>query len=304
MKFKNYKSTPLRQEIDVTELYTVHYYEYPSDFVFRGEAHNFWELMCVDSGAVEVVAGSAKYVMESGSIIFHKPNEFHALRAYGGTTPNLIVASFGCDSPAMSFFEGKVLSVNDDEKRFLSNIIAAASSAFTASLNQQVNPMRPNPNAVFGSEQIIKITLEMLLINLRQRYSATAPLPRDRNFRDTKDTLIEQVDKYLMAHIYEKFTVEDICRDNSISRSYLQKIYHTAKGFGVMEHVARLKIDTAKKLIRENRYSYSEIAAMLNYSSYQHFSLQFRKFTHMSPSEYRASTRYYYQYVPPGNKEK
>ena len=43
-----YESIPLTEDIHIDQLYTVHYFEYMNDFSFPGEAHNFWEFLCVD----------------------------------------------------------------------------------------------------------------------------------------------------------------------------------------------------------------------------------------------------------------
>jgi AraC-like DNA-binding protein len=58
-----------------------------------------------------------------------------------------------------------------------------------------------------------------------------------------------------------------------------------------MEYFSWLKIEAAKKLIRENRYNYSQIANLLGYSSYQYFSLQFKNYTRMTPSQYHRSIK-------------
>ena len=109
MQQKEYQSIILKQEINITNIYSIHYFEYSRDFVFEGESHNFWELLFVDSGVIEVTADEKKFPLESGEIVFHKPNEFHALRSNGKSAPNLIVVSFDCTAPCMSFFENKVL---------------------------------------------------------------------------------------------------------------------------------------------------------------------------------------------------
>ena len=54
----NYESVTLHQSLLISKLFTVHYFEYMNDFSFPGEAHNFWEFLCVDKGEVDVVAGS------------------------------------------------------------------------------------------------------------------------------------------------------------------------------------------------------------------------------------------------------
>ena len=53
-----YEYVTLQPSLLINRLYTVHYFEYMNDFSFPGEAHNFWEFLCVDKGEVNVVAGS------------------------------------------------------------------------------------------------------------------------------------------------------------------------------------------------------------------------------------------------------
>ena len=40
--------------INIGKIYSIHYFEYMSDFSFEGESHDFWEFICVDKGEVEV----------------------------------------------------------------------------------------------------------------------------------------------------------------------------------------------------------------------------------------------------------
>lgn len=52
-----------------------------------------------------------------------------------------------------------------------------------------------------------------------------------------------------------------------------------------------MKIDYAKKYIRENDYNMSQIADILGYESIHYFSRQFKKVTGMSPTEYSKSIK-------------
>ena len=128
----NYRGISLSRDFEISKLFSVHYFEYMSDFFFPGEAHDFWELLCVDRGEVEVTADSHHYTLKRGEIIFHKPNEFHGLKANGTVAPNLVVISFRCLSPAMSFFEEKILTIGEIEKNLLASIIIEAKNAFSS----------------------------------------------------------------------------------------------------------------------------------------------------------------------------
>lgn len=294
MKYKNYKSIALNPVLEIPSIYTIHYFEYDCDYVFKGERHDFWEILFVDYGAVEVTAGDRKLILEKGSIIFHQPNEFHALRAIGKNAPNLIVVSFDCDAPCMDLFREKVIQADEQEIQLLGKLVEEARRTFCLPLT---NPLRYRYDAPFGSEQIFRSLLELLMITLYRRI-ADEPATRleavESSGNGSHFKLMEQVTGYLQERIYQNLTVADICRDNMISKSLLQRVFHEQKGCGVIEYFNRMKIDTAKKLIRENQYTYSQIAGMLNYSSYQYFSLQFKKFARMSPSEYHSSTQYFH----------
>ena len=75
-----YIKTTLKREIAIDSIITIHYFEYMKDFVFHGESHDFWEFLYVDQGSVIVQAGENHFRMEAGDIIFHEPNEFHAIQ--------------------------------------------------------------------------------------------------------------------------------------------------------------------------------------------------------------------------------
>ena len=89
-----FESTYLKEDIHIDRIYTIHYFEYMSDFDFPGERHNFWEFQCVDKGQAEVSTDNGTYTLSRGQIIFHMPNEFHTLKASGNTAPNVVVVSF------------------------------------------------------------------------------------------------------------------------------------------------------------------------------------------------------------------
>ena len=45
MKEDIYIRHPVRQDIQVSELVTIHYFEYGKDYKYLGESHDFWEII-------------------------------------------------------------------------------------------------------------------------------------------------------------------------------------------------------------------------------------------------------------------
>ena len=99
---QNYESITLKEELHIRKIYSIHYFEYMKDYVFDGESHDFWEFVFVDSGNLFVTAGDQEVLLASNEMIFHKPNEFHALRGDGETSPNLVVVSFESERTVLS----------------------------------------------------------------------------------------------------------------------------------------------------------------------------------------------------------
>lgn len=285
-----YKMTQLQEELSVRKIITIHYYEYMSNFAFQGESHNFWEFLCVDKGEVLVTADREQFLLRKGDIIFHKPNEFHALAATGVIAPNLVVISFDCGDPCMKLLEHKLLSLGEQERLLIAQIIAEARNSFSNRLDDPyLEELTRREHAPFGSEQLIQLYLEQLLIRLCRSFSEL-PKPADSGNKITDtNQLYQSILTYLENHIHTQLTVEQICKDNLIGESQLKKLFREKADSGIMECFIRMKIDHAKQLIRSRQMNFTQIADVLGYTSIHYFSRQFKKETGMTPTEYASS---------------
>lgn len=292
-----YESVRLEDSITIEEVISIHYFQYMSDFSFPGESHDFWELVCVDRGEIVAVAGDRRLALKKGNILFHKPNEFHNVLTNGRVSPSLVVIAFQCHSPCMKAFEEQLMTVQDTEKELLAQIIVEARSTFDGRLDDpyQEKLVFLDPPASFGAPQLISHYLEQLMIHLYRRYFSY-PLPvRTNHLLSAKsgsgNDTYNRIVRYMEEHISDQLTLEKICRDNLVGRSQLQKLFRNAQGCGVIEFFSRMKIDTAKQMIRDNQFNFTQISDKLGYASIHYFSRQFKQLTAMTPSEYATSIR-------------
>lgn len=288
MNAQKYLSLTPRRPLAVQRLYSVHYFEYDGSYVFPGESHDFWELLYVDKGTVEVTAGERFHRLVRGQTIFHCPGEFHALSA-AGAAPDLVVAGFACESPDMDFFRQRVTVLQPEERALLARMVAESAGAFSTPLNDPSTlELCRRPLQPFGSEQLLCAALEELLIRLRRRQ--VEPLPQTVQRAEDGGTLAQVLD-YLNRRLDQPLTLEQICRDNLVGRSQLQKLFHAQTGGGVMACFTQLKIQAARRMIREGRMNFTQISAALGFQSVNYFSRRFRLSTGMSPSEYARSVK-------------
>ena len=273
----DYTSICLPQIFSIDRIYSIHYFEYMSNFHFTGESHDFWEFLYVDKGEVLVTSQDQKLTLHQGQVIFHKPNEFHNVEANGIVAPNLIVISFS--------------SITQSQKRILANLLAEARNSFASPLdNPYQNQLLLKDEILPGSLQMIASYLEQFLILLMR--SAENQTTSTREFEplfDKSEALYETILAYFHQNIASHLTTEQICKDNLISEAQLKKMFHKHGQCGAMEFFNRLKIEKAKELIRTRQFTFSQIADQLGYSSIHYFSRQFKKITGMSPTEYTES---------------
>lgn len=289
-----FEGLTMNVDLCISTIVTIHYFEYTSDYYFPGESHNFWEFLCVDKGEVNVLADDRPYNLKKDQIIFHKPNEFHNVIANGKNAPNLVVISFECSSPCMKHLEGLVTTIGEYEHTLLANILSEAKQCIASPLDDpNTSKMIRTPNAPFGSEQIIKLNLEMLLIHMiRLQLNGYHSTPAVKSIKQRNDSLTyETILSYLESHVREHLTIDEICKDNLIGRFQLQKLFREQNQSGVIDYFSRLKIECAKQLIRENHLNFTQISDYLGYTSVHYFSRQFKKLTGMTPSEYSSSIK-------------
>lgn len=292
----SYKSVYLEDSISIHHIISVHYFQYMSNFSFPGESHDFWELVCVDRGEIDAAAGQKLLSLKKGNILFHKPNEFHNVITNGKVSPSLVVIGFECRSPAMKAFEEQLLTVQETEKELLARIIIEAGNTFEGRLDDPYQEeLLFHPEALsFGSAQLIRHYLEELLIHLYRRYF-TYSLPVRSSLFLAEDSsgneAYNRVVRYMEDHMGEHLTIDQICRDNLMGRSQLQKLFKEIRGCGVIEFFSMMKVDTARQMIRDNQLNFTQIADRLGYNSIHYFSRQFKQLTSMTPSEYATSIR-------------
>lgn len=291
-----YKSVVLEDSVTINRIISVHYFQYMSDFSFPRESHDFWELVCVDRGEIDALAGDRRLTLKKGNILFHKPNEFHNVLTNGKVSPSLVVIGFECHSPAIKSFEDQLMSVQDTEKELMAQIIVEARNTFSGRLDdpyQEELIFNSEPLA-FGSAQLISHYLEQLMIHLYRRYfSYSLPVRSSRFLAEASsgNDTYNRIVRYMEEHLGERMTIDRICRDNLVGRSQLQKLFRDTKGCGVIEFFSMMKIDTAKQMIRDNQLNFTQIADRLGYNSIHYFSRQFKQITTMTPSEYATSIR-------------
>lgn len=102
-----------------------------------------------------------------------------------------------------------------------------------------------------------------------------------------EDTLAHKIDAYITSHIQEELSAAALCKQFSISKSYLYKLSEHSFGMGIAEHIRNIRIHLAKKLLGDTDAPIYEIADQVGICDYNYFTKIFKRETGILPRVYR-----------------
>ena len=289
----NFTRLSFEKIFNVDKIITIFYMELSKNFYYEGEKHDFWEMVYIDKGEMICTADDKRFVLKSGEMTFHKPNEFHNLSGDSSVAPNVSILTFECRSRAMKHFEGKIFRLNAEEKSLLSTLFSEGLSCYQLedARNPLLQKLKVIKHSPLGSSQMTKNLLEIFLIKLCRNTDVVTKEMRQSYVIDGIDVpynVMEILD-YLKEHIYGKVTIRDLAKHLDKSESTIKQLFAQYRDGGIIRYYNALKIKEARKLIREGKYNMTQISDMLQFDNPQYFSKCFKTVTNMTPSEYKAS---------------
>ena len=113
-----------------------------------------------------------------------------------------------------------------------------------------------------------------------------------------ENRLVEEIKLAVIELIHQMNNVDSMVRKSEylvektgLSYTYLSRIFSTHEHITLEKYIILNKIERIKELIDQEEFTLSEIAFMMDYSSVQYLSNQFKHTTDMTVSEYKESDR-------------
>lgn len=95
------------------------------------------------------------------------------------------------------------------------------------------------------------------------------------------------IGKSVINRVDEKISLESISNDVFLNKTYISYIFKKVTGVSINDFILDVKTDRAKTLLHYPDMSISEIAEILCFCNAGYFSSVFKRYTNMSPTEYR-----------------
>ena len=272
---------PLRQDFHVFYLNRVVHTKLSPDWSSDTMTTDSWEFIYVESGSIKVYARNQHFVVNKGDLICHMPLEEHSLRAsHDGA--EIIVTTFGCSNEYMSYFKNKIIFMNQKERIYLKDIASYGLQLFCLPSKNGLenNSYQHNPQATPLTEQIVRNTLELLILSLLSR-QIDSYMQRKQYHQ-----LIDNIKTYIQKNLSTKLSLPIIAQEVSYSVSSLKRIFRDIEGCSIHDYILAQRIEYAKELLRSD-LSITKIATMVGFGTISYFTSVFTQATGMSPKDYR-----------------
>jgi AraC family transcriptional regulator len=98
---------------------------------------------------------------------------------------------------------------------------------------------------------------------------------------------LKQITDWMTAHLAEEFNLGQLAAKAQLSRFHFTRLFKNATGMSPSRYHLNLRMDVARRLLRETKKGIVDIALDVGYSNPSRFAQLFRRESGLTPSEYR-----------------
>lgn len=124
--------------------------------------------------------------------------------------------------------------------------------------------------------------LVLILRGLEEKHVNLEPYLSKKEQRQQQ--IVNYTIYFLENHYEEEITLEKLAQDQYISTAYLSKIFKEATGMSPINYLIAIRLNRAKELLKNEKFSIKEVATSVGYQDAYHFSKSFKKQFGTAPS--------------------
>lgn len=277
---RKYYNLELTKTVSLTGLKTVENIVLDKNFFYPVETHKFYEFVYVLSGEIFCENNGNVLGLKEGEFKLTLPNVAH--RYFTEKNAQIFIICFSCKSNVLSALSEPVF-IENDEKLLIEKLITETQNAFELPFKERVLLKR---NAPIGAEQVTENIIEELFIRLLRKQLSGDKIRLVKNESELHTNLVNDIIELLKNNIYNRISLNEICKRLFYSNTYLNNIFKKHKKITIMHYYNQLKTEEAKRLLNSG-LSVAEISNKLHFDNPNYFSKTFKKKTGFTPASYK-----------------
>ncbi len=246
-------------------------YKHADEFsVDRPNGSGDYVLLVIKTNAFFVINGKTQYAAPDSVIIFKKG------------TPQIYGASGGEYINDWIHFE-----MSDEEALRIENSIASFDTIISINNTTEISGLIKSMfNEKYSlnicKEDSLNLYFELILLKLYESSKAPDSKKENRYYNELYA---------LRNEIYQKpgnnWSIDDICRKMTLSRSYIQHIYKELFGNSIISDITNSRIEFAKYLLSSTELKVADISRQCGYNNDVHFMRIFKKTAGTTPTQFK-----------------
>lgn len=108
-----------------------------------------------------------------------------------------------------------------------------------------------------------------------------------------KQQIVAEIENIIHVQYSSPITIESIAKKMHFTPNYIGNVFKTMKGLSINRYLTNVRMDNAKKLLREQHLAVSDIALKCGYDNITYFHTAFKREMGLTPIEYRLQFQEY-----------
>lgn len=254
--------------------------------------HDFCELVLVLRGRGRHLLEGESFPVSAGNVFVVQGNQVHCFR----DREDLVLVNVMYDPLRLPLPEGLLRRLPGYSALFLLEPTFRSAHRFSSRLQLdredqgaaealaeriEAESARKRP----GHEAVLLGLLVELMVFLSRRYG-------DSDVRESRALLeMGRLISTLEQRFAEPWTLEQMAKVARLSRTSLLRVFRQATGRSPVDYLIGLRIEAAKRLLRQTELSMTDIALETGFGDSNYFARQFRLVTGRTPTAYRRTGR-------------
>jgi len=153
-------------------------------------------------------------------------------------------------------------------------------------LTSLLAPLREEASRRTASRLFVRGLAQAIAVHLARNYAVLSASPRGGTSA-LPGFMLRRITDWMAAHLAEEFSLARLAAQAGLSEFHFNRLFKRATGLPPSQYQIKLRIDAARRLLRETKKSVITIANDVGYTNPSHFAQLFRKETGLSPTDYR-----------------
>ena len=278
-----YEPFIIQNPLEIRSLYTLFKLYCASGYTFTGEIHNFWECVYVIDGEICVSSDENIYILNSGDIVFHKPQEFHKFHVDKDKEATLLIFSFNLEGNLLNKIVNTVCTLDVNQRNIMNNFINFFDTECEKNPATKEHKYRYNVFPYFKDDEIymqsVRLFILQLIVSISNRNVSL------NSVQNSETKLLKSAIETMENKIETNLTISDLAKSLNISLSTLKRVFKKYTGMSVYKYYLTIKTRTATNML-QNGINVSEVALKLGFSSPAYFSATYKREAGCSPSKH------------------